>query len=263
MTQEEYIKSADRKRKKRESELLILLLILIGNAIRESMLSFRHGLNWRQVLDNRILGYPEARMKGAIPAIIGTLRKSHNSGARLAAERLGEVFRGETRNDIYETAARDFSVAMNNAVQSAFWRGIGAGTDIRNTIKAIRIEIDTAGYSIGNYFAIELGVGRAVVWSFNLGVIDVSNNFREVTQELGLRHVSVIDDRTSDWCIPRDGTTLPVSHPYWRARNVPPLHPRCRSLLMPMILPYEETDVPIAPAAALGFGENPLPLGVS
>lgn len=41
-----------------------------------------------------------------------------------------------------------------------------------------------------------------------------------------------VDERTSEVCRACDGTTLPGSHPWWLT-HLPPLHPNCRSRIVP------------------------------
>lgn len=68
------------------------------------------------------------------------------------------------------------------------------------------------------------------------------------------RHVSILDERTTEICNHADGTTLAADHPYWLT-HWPPLHWNCRSVVVPMYGAFDETEVPdVTPIA--GFG-NP------
>lgn len=82
----------------------------------------------------------------------------------------------------------------------------------------------------------------------------------EVQERLyGLRHVSVMDSRTSDICRARDAVRLPPSDPWWLSNWVQ-LHWHCRSSIIPIFHPFTATpqdDLPYGIPPQPGFGRAP------
>lgn len=72
---------------------------------------------------------------------------------------------------------------------------------------------------------------------------------------------TVLDSRTTPVCTTRNGTTLPLDHPWWQT-NTPPLHHRCRSGLRSLRKAEAErrgiTTNPTDEKAPGGFGRWPL-----
>ncbi len=255
MTEQEYIDAAEARRKKRERELLLLLLLLTSRANREGISAYRHGLDWPRVIDNVITGNPASGMRGAVPGITAYLLSAHKSGAMLAGTKMGYNFNGdiEQYRPGYLTIAAGFVVALADAIKRSFFDG-GTGGTIGERIKGIRGELESQGYTVNAPHGIELGIERAIVGAFNNGVYHATAE--RIGLEMGLRHCSVLDSRTTEWCRPRDGLTLTISNPYWKT-NTPPLHPRCRSLLAPIKPPFEISDIHAGlPPPFPGFGKG-------
>jgi hypothetical protein len=100
---------------------------------------------------------------------------------------------------------------------------------------------------------VDLGAERAVVTAHNGGILAGAAALDGVT---GLAHRSVLDEVTTDICRERNGLMLPLDDPYWTS-NVPALHYRCRSVLVPIVGDFTPSDWrPTVPPMA-GFGAAP------
>lgn len=256
MTESEYIAAAESRRKRRERELLLALLLLITRGINDAILIWRHNGDYRTALSNRILGNPSMGMKGAIPGTTTYLASAHQSGFRLANERIeGTIYRSyEDLKAVYTSEATALSTAIVAALSDAFMRGIMDGDTFRNTVKAIRDEIETAGYAVDNPYAISVGVERQIVSAFNNGIADRAFGSDDVT---GFRHFTVMDGRETDICHSRNLLTLPIDHPYWLG-NWPSLHYGCRSVVDVVRGEHAwSTSFPTIPPQA-GFGAMPI-----
>lgn len=65
-----------------------------------------------------------------------------------------------------------------------------------------------------------------------------------------------VDSRTSEVCRACDGTTLPGSHPWWMT-HLPPLHPNCRSRIVPAYGGSVTAAPPDVDAGPFGDAQNP------
>ncbi len=84
---------------------------------------------------------------------------------------------------------------------------------------------------------------------FNVGLIASVSKVNEVAEEkiVGFRFVAILDDRTSRYCRPRANMFIPVEDVEKMIRNSPPLHPHCRSTLVPTTVPGPEIDDTLLP----------------
>lgn len=253
MTKQEYISAAENRRKKRERELLLLLLLLTDRAVRESISAYKHGLDWRIVIYNRLIGRIESGIAGGVFGTAEMMQSAYSSGYKLAAEIGTNVPLAQVSTPVdYYRRAEDFILAMAKAITGSIAGVIALGLSVRETVLRIRAELKIIGYLKRNPFAIETGVERNIVSAFNDGILGYVLSDRRLQ---GFQHVSVIDEKTTKYCRPRDGTRLPITHPYW-LNNWPSLHYRCRSLIMP-VSGVNWTGVPDAPAPMAGFGKMP------
>lgn len=100
---------------------------------------------------------------------------------------------------------------------------------------------------------------NAVLQAWGAGYWSGMQNPLIDTKVSGHRHVSVVDDATSEICLDRDQLVLPKDDPYWRGRAIPPLHNHCRSVVIPVYGKQDWSErhptVPVNPP----WGTSPLP----
>lgn len=255
MNRDEYIRQAESRRRRRELELLAFLVRVINYALIESVSAFRHGLDYRVVLENRLLGNSNARMSGALLAIQETLERTHRSGMNLAADKLDEVLREVTLAGLYVDQSNEFVNAMLAAIKQCFWQGIGSGTDLRDSVRKIRAELEAAGYLRDNPFAIVNGIERQVVSAFNNGIFHAAYTLVSDEKAIAFQHITIMDGRETTICHERNLLTLPIDDEYWLL-NFAPLHWGCRSLINPTRTQDYSTSLPMIPPMP-GFGIMP------
>lgn len=136
----------------------------------------------------------EALVDGAAARAEAIVRASVTAAAQAVADVVDEALPGQTFAEIAQAAADAASVAL-------------AEPPARATVDA-----DTV-------IAAEVAMGE--------------HEERAATQPEALFTFEArVDERTSEVCRACDGTTLPGSHPWWLT-HLPPLHPNCRSRIVP------------------------------
>jgi hypothetical protein len=233
----------------------LLLLLLTLRADRQSITAYRHGFDWRRIVNALFTGSVTAGIRGAARAVAMQLALSHLAGATLAGLKTATAYRPALAGlvEAYIPSAERLLRAMADGLIKAFNAGLAEpATSILQRIKNIRNALRAAGYTAGNSYAIRLGIERAVVSAFNAGVIDSA---LQSETEIGLRHISILDAVTTDICRDRQNLTLRVSHPYWLT-NCPALHYHCRSVLVPVTDYVESERLPNIPPMP-GFGAMP------
>ena len=220
------LQAIDEERREREDELLLLLLLLLARSVElnDNLATF----------DGSLL-----RQHGA-GEIAQTMADAHADGARFYAGR-PSLSRAELVRQ-YEPAAQEMVDAMVLAILATGQPSLGdALVDVRYT------RSDSTG--------LRLGAERQVTTAGNAGLVDgFAARFGTVA---AFRHVSVVDDRTTDICRGRHNLTLAVTNPYWLT-NWPSLHWNCRSIVEPLGRGAVLTErVPSLPSPEAGFGIAP------
>lgn len=253
MTDAEYVRRVERERREREDELLLILLLLIGRTRRELLIALRDGLPTDAIIDELI--EPVTR------AVARMTAKAHRDGFRRVGLSAGrrDVKREAagtiaTLFKLYEATARQAAQAIADAIREAVADVLSAANGERVTSATLTEALANAGYDKSNAYSIDIGTERAVIAGHSAGVLAGSLALN-VT---GIRHVSIIDDATTDICTERHELQLPVDHPYWTG-NIPSLHWRCRSTLRPLFGKFDVSEtLPVIPPMA-GFGTSPNP----
>lgn len=240
MTTEEQ-KELDDARRRREEELLLLLLLLIAGAYSQSFVTGDAAGVFRTML-----------LGNGVTAIAESMAETHLDAEEIAIKRYGlgleidPAFTLAELIELYTAQAREMADAMVESLLKAL---AANGGDIEAALIA-------AKYTRSDSTNIEIGVERQIVSASNGGLVVGALQGGRIT---GLRHVSVLDDRTSEICIERGkgtGIQLPANHPYW-LKNWPSLHGHCRSIIEPLLGVYEEsTRLPEIPPAP-GYGKAP------
>lgn len=244
MTDPEKIEQA---RRRREDELLLLLLLLSDEARKDTVVALRYDFPIQTVLANTY--------ERAIPVIAGAMADAHADSFRRVSRFTGEDIAPPdpiATATIYEGHAREAAQAMASRLYDAVTAAQNEQTGF--SAKALtRTAFDEAGYTRTNPTALDAGTERAIVFASNVGMIAASSRSSLVT---GLRHISVLDQHTTEICRERDNLRLPLDDFYW-PRNIPQLHWRCRSIVMPIIGSFVASEIyPITPPDP-GFGVAP------
>lgn len=110
-----------------------------------------------------------------------------------------------------------------------------AGTTLKQRMEALR-EAEPRIRALGKHRA-EMIARTEVTRADSMGrLIDMKSN----PDVLGVEFSAVLDDRTTDMCQSRHGLVMRMDDPRL-PYNTPPLHPQCRSLLLPATV-YEHPD---------------------
>jgi hypothetical protein len=88
--------------------------------------------------------------------------------------------------------------------------------------------MNAGGFSRANHSGLEIVAEQAVLTAHNGGMFAGYRSPHVSPKLIGFRHLSVVDERTTDICREREGLTLKASDSYW-LQNWPLLHWRCRS----------------------------------
>lgn len=81
--------------------------------------------------------------------------------------------------------------------------------------------------------------------AYNIGVVATAQRSKAIA---GFIFNAVLDERTSRFCRPRAGMFIPIHDVEKLIRNSPPLHPHCRSTLVPTSVPKgKEIDDTLLP----------------
>jgi hypothetical protein len=266
--EEEQIRLIERKRREREDELLLLLLLLCDESRRDVARMLLHGKSYGDVIARDL--------EPAVAAIANTAALAHADAFRRFGK-IADVTVPRGAAGPLDALARQYEPGARIAVQVMVQQLNQAVADITGKFPdespkiLAKSAFDNAGFTEDHPRSLDLTAERAIVLASNVGMlraaIEVPNaEGRGGVQipplvprkMIGLRHVSVVDDRTTDICLDRHQLTLPADHPYWRF-NIPPLHPRCRSCVLPVPGEYEaDTVLPTEPPM---FGWGVMPLG--
>jgi hypothetical protein len=254
---------ADRRRK--EDELLLLLLLAWEDAQDHVAVMLQYRSDYQRVL--------RATANDIAPLIASSMATMHVAAQRRFARLNGESFGIVTPDEyaalvlLYDAQAQASADAQATSLSRAV-QDITAKFPDETPLILARSAFENAGYSRRDSSALDLGTERAIVYASNLGMIDSARRVvdaegqggaflpTDTQASIGLRHYSVIDDRTTEICLDRHQLTLPANHPYWRL-NVPPLHHHCRSIVLPVFGRYEASEVLPSVPVMPGWGAMP------
>lgn len=225
----EQIAQLEADRRKREEELLLLLLLLSGYIVRERAAS-------EDAIRTILFAF-------GVNLIAESMADMHLDAFRLYAATLpdrDELIRQYTATA--REAAEAMAVTMSQGVADA-------GGDVAEGLRL-------AGYSLSDANGIELGAERNLVLASNAGLFMGAAALFGIGAVTGLRHVSVLDDATTEICNERAFLQLRVDDPYWLS-NFPSLHWNCRSIIVPLTGRFAVSGtLPTIPPLP-GFGRMP------
>jgi hypothetical protein len=262
MNDDELAKKIDRARRRREDELLLLLLLLWEDDAAELATALKYGYAVQPILRHTA--------DQAVPIIARSMADAHRDSFGRVALLGGEVSRADAGSTavlmaMYESHARDAANAMASTLGNAV-HDVQAKFPDENPKYLSQSAIDNVGYSRSQAYGLDQGAERAIVHASNVGLFAAARLVNDAEgrggsqittrQAVGLRHYSVVDDRTTDICLDRHMLTLPIDHPYWRT-NIAPLHPRCRSIVLPVLGTYEADTVLPTVLPMPGWGRMP------
>lgn len=189
----------ERDRRRREDRLLILLLSIADEARRDSMVAVKHGLSTQTVLVNTFAK--------AGPEISAAMADAHADAFKRFGKLSGRSMPEFTTADLaslallYDDHAHQAVQAMQRTLDQAI-TSARQDDQMASAKSLVQTAFDTSGYTRSHSFALDSGAERAVVTASNVGMIAAAFSSEEVA---GLEHVSVVDDRTTDICLARDG----------------------------------------------------------
>jgi hypothetical protein len=269
------VDAIERDRKRREALLLLALLALAADARRFIIAGIRDGH-----------GIPDLSMRKLAPIILDSMAVSHVAGLRRAGALAGveliprgvateELPEYEAAAGLYVPAARakaaEVRAALAGLAVEAVTEAVRAGTSPTRSVQEAwtvngwtarkPASVDPTKGDAKPGYAAAFHATNAVLKSYSDGTWGGMNSPEIAARLKGFRHVSILDNRTSRICEQRGRPSLqlPKEHWYW-AQGVPPLHPHCRSLLLPVMTdgPWSET-LPTEPVVP-GWGVPSVPL---
>lgn len=242
MTPEE-LKALDAKRREREDELILLLLLLMGWGVQQGLAESEgatvpeDGIRPAEASLTRLAGI--LRTQG-VSEIAESMADAHLDAFALFGTQ------PPSREDLarqYEPQAREMADAMVDAIRQA------NGNTLAESLLL-------AKYSRSDSTGLELGAERQIVTASNAGLIGGAIVRQDGPRLEGFRHVSVLDDRTTAQCTERAGLQLPARDVYFET-SFPPLHFRCRSVLVPIFGPFKASQWRPRTPPDVGFGRMP------
>lgn len=251
----------DAERRERERDLLLLLLLLMEDAIEDVASVI---VRQPSIVGIAIITALQLRLAEAEEIIANGMAEAHADAfvqvGRISGERTKRTDAGAIAElvELHRPQARAAVEAMADTIGKAVAAALAEDTmiDRMNTdavTALVEQAFDKAGYSADHPRGLEIGAERAVVSASNIGMIIAGLASERVT---GLKHVSILDDATTDICEDRHNLMLPIDDPYWWF-NIPALHPRCRSVILPIVGEFTQSDTyPTVPPMA-GFGQMP------
>lgn len=276
MTEDDQIQRIERERRKREAALLALLLLLSDQARRFAAYSVRTGNDPIQAIRNVVLGNPQLHLPGAAPVLATAMSEAAEAGFGMAFKIAGETdiplyspglyYRqaaNEAADRMFQAMARIVTESIRNAAATQMRTAAIARQVLRDFTrwgwtKYLPSSVEPTSEGSKGFSAIAIATD-SILGAYSDGTFFGYTHPKLAEKLTAFRHVSVIDERTSQWCDPkshRDGLTLPPEHDYWKT-GWAPLHARCRSVILGM---FKEVDfsvvLPDIPAQA-GFGRPP------
>lgn len=133
---------------------------------------------------------------------------------------------------------RAFTVAgvaqadLVQAVYDEIGRAIRDGTTLADFKEAVGAGLEDAWGEADSY-KVETIFRTSIMSAYNEGRQETMTAPAVKEARGWWRFDEVLDSRTSDICDELDGTVLPADDPFW-ATHSPPLHPNCRTILVPL-----------------------------
>lgn len=269
--EQKQIDQIEEDRKRREREMLILMLLLFGTAARHATAAIRLGHDPAQAASDVILGNQDIHQPGLAAGSAIILANSHRDGLNRAiligrenGVKIADPIEGSTilgTSTTYRMAAQRNADAMSRTlairIGTAMDDARQQGLNTRKTAIAVRDAIKTGGYLQDNPYLLRT-VTEAQVLAAHGGGMWNGLMLPEMDMKLkGFQHHSVVDDVTTNICLPpRDGFARPKDDPFFLT-NWAPLHFGCRSMALGVWHDREwSTDYPIHQPMP-GFGRAP------
>jgi hypothetical protein len=279
VTPSEKADAIERDRRRKEDELLILLLLLADGLRYEIYRDLRDGLELRH-LDTHLDRFAARATREIADSMAQAHRTAYFRLGKFTGGQIGRADADSTGNlsSSYRPQATEAAQAMADSLRTAVLSGVAEQRQAASSVRVglaseadtalaglsdkavIKRAFDTAGYTAAHPQALDAGVERAIVGASNSGMFSAINSMGTlVGQEIGIRHHTVLDGRETDICHDRAGLVLRASHPYWKSGGVPQLHWRCRSTLLPVMPPFQESETlpTVPPMPGFGFGLLP------
>lgn len=265
MTPEEQlnIDRIERDRRRREDLLLLLLLLFGGRALMHARSAIRVGVDPVAAAIAAITGGSHVDGPPLAERLTPLLAETYQRGLWRAGK-MADVtvdpkeFGGGFASEDARTLASKTATAVGRVTAQAIADARAAGWNTAKTLDGLSTAFRTSGMHADNPYAWKAASARAVVTGYGAGMFAGAYHPTIADRITGFVHRSILDERTSEICIDRDGFSRPKDDPYWLT-NIPALHWHCRSVVLPVYTWMRmrwSTGYPILPPDP-GFGAAP------
>jgi hypothetical protein len=270
MTAEEqaHLDDVDRDRRRREALLLLLLLSYSDLAARQARAAVRVGADPVEAAADAVRGReslatgPHVHWPGLQTKLVPVITEAFYAGVVRAAQMVGVTFdvpEEPPPPPVAEQQAADLAdktaAAVSRIVAGAVEEAEATGVNAAKTVRLIGEAFDAAGMTHARSHAAEAAAERLIVTTYGAGMRDAFE-IKFADRVTGYRHVSVLDDGTTEICRERADLKLPTSDPFWKT-NFPSLHWGCRSCLMPIVGKFQPSETYPTTRPSPGFGIAP------
>ncbi len=254
---------SDKRKRERETEAILLLLLL--QARRYAVHAVRLGSNPYAAMAGVMMGSQQMDLPGGTNRLAAILLAAEYDGYQRSVTLMaGAPYLYDSRANYTSIAAQTLAQLLASVNRHAGAALATAGS-VASKVGAIRRAFTEGRFVEENGatpWRLSSVSGQLVARAYNTGYR--TGILRPDLPEMMLRYVAVIDRLTTIYCRKYDGTTLPLSHPWW-STHWPPTHgpPEtgpCRAVVVPVGVSAKTVEPPDSPAPQYGFGLFPLGL---
>jgi SPP1 gp7 family putative phage head morphogenesis protein len=271
MTEEEkkQVDLIEKDRRIREHELLILLALLFGTATRHAVSAVRLGHDPALAARNVVVGNRALELPGLAQPAAKLLSVTYIDGMRRAS-RMAGIAPGprtpemptellDAQAAVAERVAEGMAQTLVTKINDAVGESIQAGLGTKKIARAVRQAVVDGGYGADNPYLLKTVAERGIVDAHGAGMWNNWHDPQVADKLVGFKHVTVMDEGTTDICKCRNGFMRPKDDEYWET-SWPALHWGCRSVILPLFKDHEWTLArpAIPPAPGFGWAMSPL-----
>jgi hypothetical protein len=239
-TPEQRADDAERARRRRERELLVMLLLLLEAAEKHARYAIRVGADPKTAALQVILGNASLEQPGGGGGVLAAMLEAHQAAISRVYKWAGvpkpEIPQTDAQNNAYTAAAGVVMNALANKVGTTITEAVAYSPGVSGptgAMRNLRARLGETGLNKDNPSYLALTTEQAIVKAYNTGLYAAYAHPAIKNILRGFKHVSVIDNRTTDICFIRRDFVRVASDPYWLT-NWPPLHFHCRSVPVPL-----------------------------
>lgn len=248
------IDKIEAERRQREKLLLLAMLLLASTSRTHAIAAIRLGHSPLDAIRGVWLGNEALDLPGIVPALQEALIDAHAAGYQRASKLIGEeppVEPPDVLEDVYQPQAQQAAQQMTDTLVKRVGAGFDLSGSIAKQIRGVGIAFEQSGYNAANPSSLVTASTLNILNGYGNGMFE---GYRVAKGDIFLRHYSILDEATTDICRQRNGLTLKKNNAYWRNGGWPPLHARCRSIVLVAKDAIRESSwLPTIPPAP-GFG---------